>query len=374
MADPSGAKSDRKGLILVSVIVALLVLAAVFWAVRRRNPSTPRKHAVASAAADPYPTFDPKSGTVVTSDDGLAKIEIPDGALPDGVSASDITVTRVDDKLVSTRKDAPDVDHHYRLGPDGTVFKKPVVLQMTVPEKDMQANGAAVPVVQLSSGADGKMELPAYQTVDVDGKTGNVDVTVDVPHFSGVGYDFVFGSKIDPWPTKPWYVGQNFTMKFTVFNLKSYPPEWKVSYGLYHSALVDGSSYTVHGNGAQIELADMGYITPYDMNLHTETLKKDQIYTEVQTKTCVHKGWTFPLLQPSLIIDAKVKDVELAKGFMQTANHRPLYKTKIEDYHVKIDGYRSVSYECDPVPTFHKVTLPTLCDPTGKNPNLPACK
>jgi len=64
--------------------------------------------------------------TITTADPGVT-LEVPDSALPDGLTAADISV----EKLVTENGEV-----EYRLEPDGTKFKEKVKLMVDLPENE----------------------------------------------------------------------------------------------------------------------------------------------------------------------------------------------------------------------------------------------
>ena len=72
----------------------------------------------------------------MTSDDGLTTIESPDGALPEGVEAGDISVSALDleDCAVEEGSDGGTrVVAAMRLEPSGTLFEQPVTVRTRTP-------------------------------------------------------------------------------------------------------------------------------------------------------------------------------------------------------------------------------------------------
>jgi|GEM_PF-5904607 len=118
--------------------------------------------------------------TTVESDDGLAAIEIPEGALPEGTDASEVGLAKVEVEI-----DGVTVVGAYELKPDGLVLTKPAVLKVQLA---VEASAAGLSAIHLSgSGDDEKIEgLQIWAGVPTDG--GNIDLEVEVSHFSRILY------------------------------------------------------------------------------------------------------------------------------------------------------------------------------------------
>ncbi len=169
-------------------------------------------------------TADPGSGTstpapsngeagealTVSSEDGSVTVDVPAGALPDGVSADQIEVTTlpVDDFTVDT--DAPGgaaVVAAVRLEPSGTEFAEPVTIRTRMPL-------AAAPglVLLRSDGADA--EVLAWSATE-DEEASEVVATVSVDHFSELVYMGsvdVIKFEFEP-PLQDHLVGETFTIR-----------------------------------------------------------------------------------------------------------------------------------------------------------------
>ena len=129
----------------------------------------------------------PSKGMSVTSDDGAATLEIPEGALPAGVDGSAIRVTTV--SMAEPRPlEAPDPEAEeqpsvvvaaVRLEPAGLRFLRPVTLTVILPSEIVTG-----PLVALHSSEEGVEPLAIELT---DGpESGQIEVTTSVEHFSGV--------------------------------------------------------------------------------------------------------------------------------------------------------------------------------------------
>lgn len=127
----------------------------------------------------------------VTSDDGKFSISVPETALPRGIQANDISITRVsqDDGGLSEVNGAPML--FYRLEPDGTEFAEPV--RFTI-QTETVAN--TVPMVFLLSGDS--FELIPEPIIEIDQQTRMAKLTAEINHFSEVAIGFSDFFEIGP--------------------------------------------------------------------------------------------------------------------------------------------------------------------------------
>ena len=117
---------------------------------------------------------------VVYSADGSASLTIPGGALPDGVKLSDIKVTKLAAADLGVTLNGQPPAAVYQLEPDGTQFKKPVSLTMTIAAA---GNGVVMRAMLLPS-APNQAVQPLDTTAAFDAATGKTQVTANIPHFS----------------------------------------------------------------------------------------------------------------------------------------------------------------------------------------------
>lgn len=117
---------------------------------------------------------------VVQSDDGLASLEIPQGALPAGVAEQDISVSLVVDPEI---KDGVVM---YELKPDGLELLKPVTFTLT------QQGGAEgiIPILFHISGEN--FEIVDDTQVEIDLTIGITSISGDITSFSRIGTDITF--------------------------------------------------------------------------------------------------------------------------------------------------------------------------------------
>ena len=116
------------------------------------------------------------STTNVTSDDGRAVLEIPSGALPDGVEPSDISITAIAENErpgveTTLGGDASEllVLAAYELQPEGTEFLQPVTLTITL-NREVNGGDSYLPFLQSSSG---ELSQPDLQ-LTVDSESGRI--------------------------------------------------------------------------------------------------------------------------------------------------------------------------------------------------------
>ncbi|MBI4322378.1 MAG: Ig-like domain-containing protein [Chloroflexi bacterium] len=117
----------------------------------------------------------------VRSPDGRAWLEIPDGALPSGVTIADISIT---DISAEARTGAPEENRPlaaYRLEPDGLEFNAPVNLTIR-----SQVTGSDLPIPMLLSVSGGTVEPLDDLEVEFWRETGTLEVRGTLVHFSTV--------------------------------------------------------------------------------------------------------------------------------------------------------------------------------------------
>jgi hypothetical protein len=120
----------------------------------------------------------PKSTYTIESDDGKAKLEISQGAIPEGVDISDISVTRVQESELLFEKTEGEEIIVYILEPDGLRFEEDILFKATF---DNTAN--TIPMLyQVINGN-------AIETIDdiyieMDLATKKTTVSAPISHFS----------------------------------------------------------------------------------------------------------------------------------------------------------------------------------------------
>ncbi len=139
--------------------------------------SVPTREAPALPKPTPSTLADPAES--VESDDGLVTLEIPAGALPPGVSAADLSVSRLAPEETSVTFKGESPIAAYALRPDGVQFAEPVRLTVTIPDGLNVA-----PVVVLVVGE--RLEIVPVLEYRLDGESGKGTVLAEIDHFSGL--------------------------------------------------------------------------------------------------------------------------------------------------------------------------------------------
>lgn len=124
-----------------------------------------------------------QEGDVVRSRDGSATLDIPKGALPDGVKLGDIRVTPLERTALPPLAIALEAIAAYRLEPDGLRFKQPARLTAEVDVPDGTSLG-----IYLESG--GRFERIGLRGAERSAATGKVTLSADIPHFSVVAVSY----------------------------------------------------------------------------------------------------------------------------------------------------------------------------------------
>lgn len=140
----------------------------------------------------------------VASDDGLAKLQIPKNALPEGVTKRDISITNVSetDGIIA-----------YELKPEGTVFSEELTFTAT-----FKNTGNTIPIPIHISEEHG-LELVSGATTSLDLVKKETTIAVPVTHFSVLTFpmrstDAFFDATVDV-PVQL-YVGDVVTAKATL--------------------------------------------------------------------------------------------------------------------------------------------------------------
>jgi hypothetical protein len=115
--------------------------------------------------------------TVVTSTDGTATLRIPDSALPAGVSADEISITRDDSRVT----DFDGTARVWSFAPDGVVFKTPVRLTLDVETEEGDFFG-------MRHIADGDIEEPVIEVESIDAAGRVTVVSTEIDHFSSIAF------------------------------------------------------------------------------------------------------------------------------------------------------------------------------------------
>jgi hypothetical protein len=145
------------------------------------------------AACRPAKTSTTLAPQLVTSDDGLAQVTIPDGALPAGTQLSDLHVSKVTPKESAVARTAGAAYASYWLEPDGLKLQTPITFSLNVP-----GAAASLPLVWIVS--DDKVETPPEIHLAVNAAAGKSVVSVQLSHFSQVvfAYGFFVASMSEP--------------------------------------------------------------------------------------------------------------------------------------------------------------------------------
>ena len=105
----------------------------------------------------------------VVSSDGRATLEIPDHALPEGVSVSDISLTNISNDATTLA---------YELKPDGTTFLVPTIFTTTF------TSDTPLSPIPLLMSSSGDTEALSGAEISIDLETKITKISVPVTHFS----------------------------------------------------------------------------------------------------------------------------------------------------------------------------------------------
>ena len=133
-------------------------------------PSSPSPSPAPSITASPSPTTTP-TAQVYTFDDGALTIEVPPGALPDGVQL--VATQRGPEDRPPELADIQMSGTFYSLEPDGLTFAQPITINRRVAVADTGVDIATkgLPLITLAlRTSDGQWEWLAEQAITTDGE------------------------------------------------------------------------------------------------------------------------------------------------------------------------------------------------------------
>jgi hypothetical protein len=246
---------------------------------------------LALAAALACSSGSSSSSITITSDDGRAVLEIPDGALPEGVSASDISITTVPEgerPTVETTSNGTTAEEEvlaaYQLEPSGTEFQTPVTLRIAL---DEAADEAVSYLAFLESERSGLTQPDVELVIDIE--SGRLtSAAVELDHFSRLVYIrsrvfYAFRWQPPPMDTESQVeVGVVATLNLNgTFCYGDLPGKYlPATRGCY---TVDSPPYT-----ALVEIFAGGPISPTEVELLEETM--EDVVAVRQTFNCLETG------------------------------------------------------------------------------------
>lgn len=175
--------------------------------------------AVAELQPTATPTDAPATATptgvapvTIRSDDGSVELEIPPGALPDGVGFEDLRVSRVDPESLTALANGVPLLASYILEPDGLSFSVPVQITMNLPNE----NGE-VPLLVLRG--DDDIEIVNPREVRIDHRSGTIEIRAEFSHFSVISASRHGFFKLEVFDLPDQYVNVPFKVRATVTSL-----------------------------------------------------------------------------------------------------------------------------------------------------------
>ena len=156
----------------------------------------------------------PLEGDVVSSD-GSATLQIPDGALPEGMDLDGLSVVPLETEASSAGSPGGEVLASYALEPSGLTFLKPVTLSITFP---MPAATHAFTISLTSE--DGETEFLEPSELSVDETGTSLTTVVSIRHFSRVEIDQRSFWEIRTEVPDQIFRGQPFDLNLTITRTK----------------------------------------------------------------------------------------------------------------------------------------------------------
>ena len=249
--------------------------------------------------------------TVASSDD-LASVGLPEGALPDGLTAADISVTPITAESFFGTDANEGSFRAYRLEPAGTQFKRPVIFSATVP-LELDDGTFTTPLVLLRSSENEEIQITVADDVrvELDQDAGTMTVLATIEHFSEVLVDRsgLFVTHIKP-PASTYKVGQSFTFVLTVttqerrftwdaaWSGEEYLKDVIVSVGVGTTFEVNGGLEAHRGRGQDehrvitfpTDAVSSPVLTPNDVPLPSDSPRAEIGYRFAQDYTCSRAG------------------------------------------------------------------------------------
>jgi hypothetical protein len=216
LATPPGA---------IGVLLAVVLLFAVSCTRGDDAPEgaegTPAETAAATTA--PSPTASATAAAeesnsepvmiVAEAGDVAARLDIPAGALPAGVDASQISVRPFDPAARGLDAGEGQIVAAFDLQPDGLAFSEPVLLTYDIPFE-----GGGLYMVMLA-GSSGDLEVLEIADAIIDASGTRLTITVPVSHFSRTWVLSFTDVQVDLLSefTGEYLVGESFTVRMRVF-------------------------------------------------------------------------------------------------------------------------------------------------------------
>lgn len=175
---------NRKYL-LVGVVVLLIVLG-LLW----NFTGQPDSDVVDSSLGGNDPTAE-----MISSADGKLILEIPSGAMPEGMSIEEIGITNITAReffgLSENQTPSAEVVA-YRLEPSGTSFNAPALVHIETEAPDLAPGSFVIPnMLHSFNDEDGNytLDVPLNTSVAFNTNTGTAKVSGEILHFSNIAVD-----------------------------------------------------------------------------------------------------------------------------------------------------------------------------------------
>jgi len=150
----------KRSSILLVVVIAVAILFAIWMTQQKATPETKEAGLTSS----------------IVSDDGKLTLIIPTDALPDGMSATDISITAINDNEIGAS---------YSLQPDGMQFKSPIKLEYQLPEPGQNDSGQTTyPISAAFLISDDGQEFSPMQNVEITTGPEEGKLTAELNHFT----------------------------------------------------------------------------------------------------------------------------------------------------------------------------------------------
>lgn len=321
------------------------------------------------------------NATLVQSDDGKATLSIPDGALPEGMTPSDVFVRALESEDVFEDEHGHIV---YELGPDGTVLLAPVELTLSVPAP-APGEPWSLPVLlhwSLDENGETVVEVPETVTLAYDEASNSVLATASISHFSRFSMEAaakLFTLSAAP-TTGTYYVDDTFNYTITVTPQEHSYTNKILPWGenREHRAVYIDVTLLV-GNGTRWRFQRCGafncadlistraeIITPDKQDLVSKDMGATEAYVHAYPFTCVKEGSSSVLQRGGFGISFTLQIEAKRRGNTIEDDFHPSVRRETQYILTSLPNSMNGDFMCETEPEFIKVDPPILCDPDGR--------
>ena len=305
------------------------------------------------------------SSVIIRSSDGIAELSLSKKALPDGVSLSEVAITKeeIENFFDASEGNPKKTVTAYKLSPDGLELKEPATITITAPRSQDAKGVFSVPLLLHKSKSG--IEVIQETTVDMQSQD-TMSISGRIQHFSWVLHSYerypIFYIELKPY-TVNLPIGESALVKISITQkVRTHPREteganlvnvapnttWRVN--------MDGEEHTVRAVGSQFE-PNRIVLPPREMR------QSELVYSAEKRLTCKKKGQTTLIGWGGFTIEysAEMRDPYFernADGILVAPEPvlMPARKVNVNDI------FQSYLYSCDEpgVESVPSITTPTV--------------